>query len=89
MTERRHNNRDRLLHLLADRDVHDSLECARVAGLRFGARLLELREAAYQIETVRLGNDLFGYRLVAEPGETLPVVDHHGQCLLFPEPVAA
>lgn len=43
--------RERLLELLADGAWHDWRECSDVAGLRFGARVGELREAGWLIES--------------------------------------
>lgn len=67
MTKRK-NHRDALRELLADGDLHGQWECVRVAGLRYGARLFELRNHEHlNIETVQLsGEDRFAYRWIRE-----------------------
>src|SRR5215467_2495131 len=46
--------RDRVLDLLADLDWHHFGELHRVGGIRYSARLLELRRLGYQITTREL-----------------------------------
>ncbi len=53
-----------LLAMLSDGQWHDQHACTEAGGMRFGARIRELREAGYQIETQRLGPRRFFYRLV-------------------------
>lgn len=68
----------RLLALLADGKWHSNGECSRVAGLRFGARVLEIRRglmglppmnvAMLALDTTR---GLYAYRLASESVATL------------------
>ena len=65
---KRTSHRDALLDLLADHRQHHMAELMRVGGYRYGGRLHELRKDGYDIETIRLGDDEFSYRLrVSEP----------------------
>ena len=61
---KRTNNRDALLSLLEDGQQHHMSECQRTAGYRYGARLFELRKQGYDIETIRMGDDEFAYRML-------------------------
>ena len=71
MSERRLNNKDRLLALLIDHREHGQHECLSVGGFRYGARIFDLRRDGFDIETIRLGDDEFSYRLrVARPEQT-------------------
>lgn len=64
IAERRKTHREALLDLLSDHMLHDMDECLKAGGFRYGGRLHELRRAGYAIETVRLVDDLFAYRLL-------------------------
>ena len=79
--QRRASKRDRLLQLLQDRQPHSSWECASVGGIRFGARLLELRQRGCIIDTIDR-TDSADYVLRCEPGECEVAVDQRGQALL-------
>ena len=57
--------RDRLLALLVDLAWHSYAELHRVVGIRYGARLLELKRLGYLIEDVPHGEDGKQYRLVS------------------------
>ena len=61
---RRKTKRDALLDLLSDGRQHHMSELIRVGGYRYGGRLFELRHEGYVIETIRLADDEFAYRLV-------------------------
>ncbi len=61
---RRRTKRDALLELLRDGLWHPTLECTEHGGLRFGARLLELRQDGFDIET-RGEDNQCAYRLVS------------------------
>jgi hypothetical protein len=82
-TKRRASNRERLLALLEDRREHNLEQMKNAGGYRYGARLKELRDQGYVVETrynSRLG---YSYQLLATPGERRPVADQRGQCLLL------
>ena len=59
--------RDRLLSLLWDQQWHPNWELAQFSGVRYGARVLELRRLGYVIETKDLAGDDLGkeYRLAS------------------------
>lgn len=64
--------RDALLRLLSDLQWHPHYELAERSGVRYGARVLELRRLGYVIETVNMGADSCGneYRLLSRtPGK--------------------
>lgn len=63
MNEKRRSHKTALLELLADYRQHHMAECQRAGGWRYGGRLHELRKEGYDIETIRLGDDEFAYRL--------------------------
>lgn len=64
---KRQSHREALRALLADGELHHMSECLRVGGYRYGGRLFELRnEERMNIETVKLGDDEFGYRWIRE-----------------------
>jgi len=56
--------RERIFQLLADLEWHGHAELARVGGVRYGARLLELRRLGFAINDVEEG-DGKRYRLVS------------------------
>jgi len=56
--------RDRLLALMLDLDWHDYRALREVAGVRYGARLLELKRLGYEVEDEPLGDQGKRYRLV-------------------------
>ena len=58
------SNRERLLQLLKDGQWHDQHACTGAGGMRYSARVKELRAQGYQIETQRLEPRRFFYRLV-------------------------
>ena len=66
MSEKRENNRSNLLRLLSNGRQHHMTACAEAGGWRYGARIHELRKQGYVIETIRLGEDEFAYRLVVK-----------------------
>jgi hypothetical protein len=83
-TKRRASNRERLLALLGDRREHNPEEMQSAGGYRYGARLKELRDQGYVIETdANLTTGEVTYRLLAAPGERRPTTDQRGQCLLL------
>ena len=59
------SNRSRLLDLLSDGEWHSQHECVEAGGLRYGARIKELREQGHRIETRDLPGSprRFFYRL--------------------------
>ena len=59
------SNRDRLLQLLKDGQWHDQHACTEAGGMRYSARVKELRAQGYRIETQRLEPRRFFYRLIA------------------------
>jgi hypothetical protein len=61
----------RVLKALRDRGQAGATtaQLGEVAGFRFGARLHELREAGYVIDTRRERRGSSRYTLVAEPGD--------------------
>jgi len=50
--------RDALLELLLDLGWHDYKRLSQVGGLRYGARILELKRLGYKIESREIGRDL-------------------------------
>jgi hypothetical protein len=68
---RRGGKREALHALLSDGRWHSQQELVAVGGLRYGARLLELRQGGACIETDDLGGGAFRYRML--------VADVHGQ----------
>jgi hypothetical protein len=85
--QRRNNNTRRLLDLLRDRKPKTTTQCMVAAGLRFGARLLELRAAGFMIDT-HVHGDHAEYVLVAEPGDMPVVLDHRRQAVIVFEEAA-
>lgn len=68
MNEKRRSHKQALLELLSDGELHHMNQMLRVGGFRYGGRLFELRKAGHAIETVKVGEDEFMYRLLpAEP----------------------
>ncbi len=63
MNEKRRSHKASLLELLSDYRQHHMSQLIRVGGYRYGGRLHELRKEGYDIETIRLGDDEFAYRL--------------------------
>jgi hypothetical protein len=64
--------RDRIFALLSDCQWHTRRELQAVGGIRYGARLLELKRMGYRIEAADTGGDEHGrdYRLLStEPNE--------------------
>jgi len=58
--------RDRLYDLLADLYWHSAKELSRVGGVRYGARILELKRLGYQIESREVeGQEGKDYRLIS------------------------
>lgn len=67
------SQRSRVLGLLSDLDWHTFSELHRVGGIRYGARLLELRRQGYRIEHRTHGEDWKSYRLISlTPGVPMP-----------------
>lgn len=65
---KRQTHKEALLKLLSDHTAHHMRECIAVGGYRYGGRLHELRKDGHDIETIRVGDDEFAYRLrVREP----------------------
>jgi hypothetical protein len=56
-------NRERLLDLLSDKQWHSFMECKAAGGLRYGARILELKRLGYVIESRGKRADGYEYRL--------------------------
>jgi len=71
IAERRKTKRNALLDLLSDGQQHHMSELIRVGGYRYGGRLFELRHDGHVIETIRLADDEFAYRLVIEGQQRL------------------
>lgn len=64
---KRLSSKQRILDLLSDHRTHHMQELNAIS-YRYGGRLLELRRAGYDIETIRLAADEFAYVLHrAEP----------------------
>jgi len=61
--QRRQSNRDKLLAHLLEHGSATNVQLAQIAGLRFGARLLELRRAGWLVETQEIGRGLVKYIL--------------------------
>lgn len=59
--------RDRLLDLLSDFEWHTYKECHLVGGVRYGARILELKRLGYKVESTEDPSAKDGnlYRLVS------------------------
>lgn len=55
--------RDALLRLLSDREWHAHHQLASVAGVRYSARLLELKRLGYTIDTVDIAAQGRAYRM--------------------------
>ena len=72
--ERHRSQRDRVLDLLSDLSWHSFVELHRVGGIRYSARLLELKRLGYRIEDATDGDDDGKrYRLISlTPGVPLP-----------------
>lgn len=65
--------RNQILSLLMDLRPHHWSELHRIGGVRYGARVLELRRLGYQIETRELDDGGKSYRLLsARVGAPLP-----------------
>lgn len=65
--------RGRVFALLLDLDWHTFAELHRVGGIRYSARLLELKRLGYRIDDEPCGEDGKRYRLVSPlPGVPLP-----------------
>ncbi len=64
MTEKRISNRAAILELLRDGLPHSQMALLSVGGLRYGARLYDLRRMGHTIDTINTGDDKFYYRLV-------------------------
>ena len=74
---RRLSNRDKLLAYLLEHGSASNVQLAQIAGLRFGARLMELRKQGWLVETQDEGRGLVRYRLMR------PVPVTSGQQELF------
>lgn len=61
--------RDSILALLADRKFHSWTELKGVGGVRYGARLLELRRLGWQMESIENSDDGKSYRLLSTEPE--------------------
>lgn len=68
--------RERVLEVLSDLQWHPYMDLAAVGGVRYSARLLELKRLGYEIETRTVlgkGETGFDYRLVSKtPGTPQP-----------------
>ena len=64
MNEKRLSHKEALYGLLRDGQPHSMSECLRAGGYRYGGRLHELRKEGHDIETIRVGDDEFSYRLI-------------------------
>jgi hypothetical protein len=65
--------RERLLALLSDLAWHTWAELRQAAGVRYGARLLELKRLGYAVDSDGAAKDGKRYRLAhAEPGSPQP-----------------
>lgn len=60
---KRKNKREALLELLSDGQRHHMRQMMEVGGMRFGARVDELRRAGYAIETLHIGADETAYQM--------------------------
>jgi hypothetical protein len=61
--QRRQSNKDKLLAHLLEHGSATNVELVHVAGMRFGARLMELRRDGWNVETIDLGRGLVRYTL--------------------------
>lgn len=77
--QRRQSNKEKLLAHLLEHGSATNVELSQTAGLRFGARLMELRREGWQVETEDVGKGLVKYRMVR------PVKATSGQQELFLE----
>ena len=60
---KRHNtNKARILRLLLDGGLYHNIDLDKITP-RYGARILELRREGWDIETIRIGGGLWGYKL--------------------------
>jgi hypothetical protein len=50
-----------------------SLQLAQHCGLRYGARVMELRDQGFEIETVRVNRSVYVYKLTSEPAPASPI----------------
>lgn len=64
---KRASKRERMLALLSDGKQHHMTECERIGGMRFGARIWELRKQGHDIETIHIGADETAYRMHVDP----------------------
>lgn len=62
--KKRTNHREAILRLLSDGKQHHMTEMEMVGGMRFGARVFELRKKGFAIETMHIGADETCYRLI-------------------------
>ena len=69
--QRRQSNKEKLLAHLLEHGSATNVELSQIAGLRFGARLLELRRQGWMVETQEIGRGLVKYTL----RRPVPVVD--------------
>jgi hypothetical protein len=65
---KRESHKARLLALLADGRRHHMSELIKVGGYRYGARLYDLRREGVDVETIRIGDDEFAYRMNEQQG---------------------
>ncbi len=57
------SHKDALPGLLPDHAAHHMQACQRYGGFRYGARIMELRREGRTIETIRISDGEFAYRL--------------------------
>jgi hypothetical protein len=61
------SHREKVLELLRDGAWHTQQEMQRVGGLRYGARVHELRAAGLNVEAEERGPGVFHWRLSSQP----------------------
>jgi hypothetical protein len=84
---RRKSNKEALLERLLDGKEHTQAECQEAGGLRYGARMLELRDDGYVIEKRHTGGGGWVFWMPSprrvDPARRPVMVEADGQLLLF------
>ena len=70
--QRRQSNKEKLLNFLLEHGSATNIQLSQIAGLRFGARLMELRREGWSVETEPAHGGIVKYRLI-RPTKTASV----------------
>lgn len=66
---KRLSHKERLLSLLSDHKWHGMRECMEHGGMRYGARLHELKHEGWPVEKRLVFADVYEYRLAPRAGQ--------------------